>query len=155
MSQLSVWVSEFARLNLAVRRVYVIENLTSFLAFPAVEDAVAVWGSGFAMSLLAGAGWLGEKQMFYWGDIDVHGFQILARLRVHFPAVRSWLMDADTFRRYHGGGQGAGFVAQALPDLTEAEQALYQELLRTNARLEQEKLPAAYVASALRATARQ
>jgi hypothetical protein len=152
VSQLSVWVSEFKQLNLAVRRVYVIENLTSFLTLPAVEDAVAIWGGGFAVNLLAGAGWLGEKQLFYWGDIDVHGFQILAQLRVHFPAVRSLLMDADTFARYHGGGQGAEFVAQALPSLTVAEQQLYQELLRTNARLEQEKLPAAYVAAALQRT---
>jgi hypothetical protein len=99
------------------------------------------------MSLLARTDWLAEKQLFYWGDIDVHGFQILAQLRAHYPAVQSLLMDAATFRRYYGGGRGAGFVAQALPALTAAEQALYQELLRTNRRLEQGKLPAQYVAA--------
>lgn len=151
VSQLSVWASEFRQLNLAGRRVFVIENLTSFLAFPAVLDAVAIWGGGFAVKLLAGADWLAGKQLLYWGDIDVHGFQILAQLRAHFPAAQSLLMDAGTLARYYKGGRGAAFVAQALPGLTAAEQALYQELLRTNARLEQEQLPAAWVAAAVQA----
>lgn len=38
---------------------------------------------------------------------------------------------------------------QSLPGLTAAEQALYQELLRGNSRLEQEKLPPQIVAAAL------
>ena len=150
VSQCSVWASEFRQLRPGCRRVFIVENLTTFLAFPAVPDAVAIWGGGFAVSLLAGADWLAEKALFYWGDLDVHGFQILARLRAHFPAAQSLLMDAATFGRYHGGGRGAGFVAQALPGLTADEQALYQELLRTNGRLEQEQLPAAYVAAGIR-----
>jgi hypothetical protein len=152
VSQLSLWASEFRQLNLPVVRVYIIENLTSFLAFPLVEDAVAIWGGGFAVNLLAGADWLTQTQLFYWGDIDVHGFQILAQLRAHFPATQSLLMDASTFRRYHSGGRGAGFAALVLPGLTPDEQTLYQELLCTNARLEQEKLPLRYVAAAVQHT---
>ncbi len=152
VSQLSLWASEFRQLNLAGRRVFIIENLTTFLAFPAVPNAVAIWGGGFAVSLLAGADWLAGKQLFYWGDLDVHGFQILARLRGHFPTAQSLLMDAATLARYYNAGQGATFVAQALPGLTAAEQALYQELLRTNARLEQEQLPGAYVAAVIHQT---
>jgi len=150
VSQLSVWASEFRQLNLAGRRIFIIENLTTFLSFPLLEKSLAIWGGGFAVSLLAGADWLAEKQLFYWGDIDVHGFQILAQLRAHYPAAQSLLMDAATFRRYHDGGRGESFVAQALAGLTADEQALYQELLRTNARLEQEQLSAQAVVVALR-----
>jgi len=149
VSQLSIWVSEFQQLSLAVRRVYIIENLTSFLAFPAVPDAVAIWGGGFAVSLLAGADWLAEKQLFYWGDIDAHGFQILAQLRAHYPAAQSVLMDAATLAAHHRGERGGEFQPAELPLLTIAEQALYQGLLCTNHRLEQEKLPLAYVAHRL------
>jgi hypothetical protein len=152
VSQLSVWASEFRQLNLPCQRVFVVENLTTFLSFPVLENSIVLWGGGFAVSLLAGADWLTEKQLFYWGDIDVHGFQILAQLRAHFPAAQSLLMDGATFRRYHAGGVGAGFAAQTLPGLTPDEQALYQELLRTNGRLEQEQLPAAYVAAAIHQT---
>lgn len=151
VSQCSLWVSEFRQLNLASQRVVVVENLTTFLAFPAVPDAVAIWGGGFAVSLLAGADWLAARQLFYWGDIDVHGFQILARLRAHYPAAQSLLMDAATFTRYHGGGRGGTFTPQALPCLTDAEQQLYQTLLHTNARLEQEQLPPQWVAAGSRA----
>ncbi|NML66153.1 hypothetical protein HHL22_13150 [Hymenobacter sp. RP-2-7] len=149
VSQLSLWVSEFQHLNLPVRLVFIIENLTTFLSFPAVPDAVAIWGGGFAVALLAGADWLAAKQLFYWGDLDVHGFQILARLRAHYPAAQSLLMDAGTFGRYYQGGLGGNFVGQQLPGLTDAEQELYQQLLATNARLEQEQLPAHYVATSI------
>lgn len=44
VSQLSVWGSEFRQLHLPVERVYIIENLTSFLSFPAVPGGLALWG---------------------------------------------------------------------------------------------------------------
>lgn len=150
VSQMSLWVSEFAQLNPAGSRVYVIENLTSFLAFPAVPDGLAIWGRGYALHLLAEAGWLRDRQLFYWGDVDVHGFQLLAQFRAHFPAAQSLLMDAATFARCYHGGQGSAFNALPLPNLTAEEQALYQQLLVTNARLEQEQLPPDYVAAAVR-----
>ncbi len=151
VSQLSLWASEFRQLNLASRRIFIVENLTTFLSFPLIEGGLAVWGGGFAVSLLAGADWLHNKQLelFYWGDIDVHGFQILARLRAHYPAARSLLMDAATFAAHHQGEQGNQFQPAGLPQLTTAEQPLYHLLLRTNARLEQEKLPLAYVMAAI------
>jgi len=149
VSQLSVWASEFRQLHLAGRRVFIIENLTTFLSFPPLENSLAIWGGGFAVSLLAGADWLAEKQLFYWGDIDAHGFQILAQLRAHYPAAQSVLMDAATLAAHHRGERGGEFQPAELPLLTIAEQALYQGLLCTNHRLEQEKLPLAYVAHRL------
>ncbi len=150
VSQMSVWVSEFRQLNLPGHRVYVIENLTTFLSFPLVENGLAIWGGGFAVSLLAGAAWLAQKQLFYWGDIDIHGFQILAQIRGHYPAMQSLLMDYDTFSRYYQNGQGGNFTAHPLAHLTLAEAQLYQSLLLTNARLEQEQLPLHYVESVIR-----
>lgn len=149
VSQCSVWVSEFQELRLAGRCVYIIENLTTFLSFPLVENSLAIWGGGFAVSLLAGAEWLHQKQLFYWGDIDVHGFRILAQIRTHFPAVESLLMDRTTFSRYHQGERGDKFLEHKVFNLTEEEAALYQLLLQTNARLEQEKITIQDVAVAI------
>ncbi|WP_223649537.1 Wadjet anti-phage system protein JetD domain-containing protein [Hymenobacter psoromatis] len=149
VSQCSLWASEFRQLNLASQRVFIIENLTTFLSFPPVSDAVAIWGGGFAVSLLAGADWLTTKQVLYWGDIDVHGFQILARLRAYYPAAQSLLMDTATFAAHHHGGQGGDFQPAELPQLTPTEQQLYHTLLRTNARLEQERLPLSCVAAGI------
>lgn len=68
VSQLSLWASEFRQLSLACRRVFIVENLTTFLSFPLVEGGLAVWGGGFAVSLLAGADWLRNErlELFYW-----------------------------------------------------------------------------------------
>lgn len=152
VSQLNLWVSEFRQLDLLVQRVYIIENLTSFLSFPTVPGGLALWGGGFAVSLLAGADWLRDKQLFYWGDIDVHGFQILAQARAHYPALQSILMDEQTFYCFYQDKTGADSQIMALPALTFEENRLYQQLLRDNSRLEQEKLPAEYVATAVAAT---
>ncbi len=150
LSQLSVWVSEFRELAPLGSRVFVIENLTSFLMFPAVADSLAIWGGGFAVSQLADVPWLAQKELFYWGDIDVHGFQILAQFRAYYPSVQSLLMDLATFRTFRQGNHGSNFNAVPLPTLYPAEQALYQELLATNERLEQEQIPAEAVINSLR-----
>ena len=149
VSQLSVWVSEFRQLHLAGQRVFIVENLTTFLSLPAVEGGLAIWGGGFAVSLLADAEWLGQKDLFYWGDIDVHGFQMLAQIRAHYPAIRSLLMDMATFSHFEHGRSNSKFTAQNLSHLTPEEQVLYQLLLRSNERMEQEQLPANYVESVI------
>ena len=75
--------------------VYVIENETTYLAFPAVERAVALFGGGYAVSVLEQLHWLDDREIVYWGDIDTHGFAILDRLRRRFPRTHSLLMDRD------------------------------------------------------------
>jgi hypothetical protein len=48
-------------------------------------------------------GWLAGLDFVYWGDVDMHGFVILNRLRYHLPHARSMLMDRATLlgRREH------------------------------------------------------
>ncbi|BFO23151.1 hypothetical protein SHKM778_95390 (plasmid) [Streptomyces sp. KM77-8] len=53
-------------------------------------------GSGYAASLLRHLPWLADIDLWYWGDIDTHGFAILSRVRGHFPHTRSLLMDRHT-----------------------------------------------------------
>lgn len=51
---------------------------------------------GYALDLLSGIGWLADRQIQYWGDIDTHGFAMLDRLRAGFPQAQSLLMDRAT-----------------------------------------------------------
>jgi len=44
--------------------------------------------------------WLSDKNIYYWGDMDIHGFQILSQLRSYFPHVRSIMMDMETYRTF-------------------------------------------------------
>jgi hypothetical protein len=82
--------ASFARLAPAVSRVFVTENEVNVLAFPPVPDAMVLFGAGYGFDALDSARWLNE------GDIDTHGFAILAQLRGHFAHVESFLMDHAT-----------------------------------------------------------
>ena len=141
LSQMSVWISEFQFLNLDCERVIIIENLTTFLSFPKLPKSLALWGGGFAVNLLANIDWLKSKNLYYWGDIDIHGFQILSQFRTHYPTVKSILMDKNTFEKYYENGKGGEFNIIALENLSICESQIYEIVLKSNLRLEQEKIP--------------
>ena len=122
-------------------------NIENFLALPALKKTVAVFGKGFQLGLLGNAAWLAHKRIFYWGDIDVHGFQILSQLRAYFPSVRSLMMDLETFQAFADYRvTGAKTGVTRLPHLTPEENGLYSRLLglRGQNRLEQEKISHQY-----------
>ena len=140
LSHVSVWLSEFRDLALPGSRVFIIENLTTFLTFPSMPNSFAIWGGGFAVTLLGGIDWLAAKQLYYWGDIDVHGFQILSKIRTCYPKIQSLLMDKATFWQYQTDKRGGNFNALILINLNDEEEEIYNMLLAENWRVEQEKI---------------
>src|SRR5262245_2887666 len=92
LTDLTVPVEQFAGLSLGVARVFVVENEITGLAFPPLPDSMVVLGLGHAVSLIGGAHWVGEREIYYWSDLDTHGFAMLDRLRASFPRTRSLLM---------------------------------------------------------------
>ena len=137
--------ASFAALALPVERVFITENETNFLAFPALPRALVVFGAGYGWEALARAAWLQRCQLHYWGDIDTHGFAILDQLRAQFPHAASILMDMDTLlaHRAHWGAEPEP-ARHDLPRLTTAEAAVYDALrfdqLQPRLRLEQERV---------------
>src|SRR5207248_1468020 len=91
LSDITVPATQFAQLSLPVRRIFITENEINGLAFPDVPRGVIIFGLGYSLDLLAGANWLSDREIHYWGDIDTHGFAMLDRLRAMFPAARSLL----------------------------------------------------------------
>ena len=77
--------SQLADAQSAVQRVFITENEINGLAFPEVPDAAVIFGLGYGLERLAEVRWLRGKAIYYWGDIDTHGFAILDRLRAMFP----------------------------------------------------------------------
>lgn len=147
---LSFPLAAFAQLSLAGRRVLIAENKMTFLTLPTVPDGVAIWGSGFKVALLREAAWLATCPIWYWGDLDAHGFSILAQLRSCFPHAHSLMMDEGTLAAFRVFVvPGTPSAATALPHLTDSEAALYQELRLSQSRLEQEKIPQPYVTHTL------
>ena len=146
--------ASFGRLEVPVRRLFITENETNFLAFPPVADALVIFGAGYGCSALEGAEWPARCTIHYWGDIDTHGFAILDQLRSRFPRVRSFLMDRPTLMAHEAlWGEEADQVTHDLPRLTAAEAALFNDLrdnrIRQNLRLEQERVGFDWLTAAL------
>ncbi len=147
--------ASFARLDPAVSRVFITENEVNFLAFPRMADAMVIFGAGYGFDALASAGWLHERTLCYWGDIDTHGFAILDQLRSHFAQVESFLMDHATLMAHRSQWTDEPQpVLRELPRLRPAERALFDDLRwkrlqERPVRLEQERIGYHWVEQAL------
>ncbi len=144
IEDVSIPISQFITLQMPIDTVYMVENKMNMLTFPYKENSIVVWGHGFGVDIMKDVEWLKTKKIFYWGDLDAHGFQILSEIRTHFPQVESFLMDKDTFSEYYDGGIGSETNVVKRLCLTEEEEAMFDYLKQTNKRLEQEKIPFEY-----------
>lgn len=135
--------ANFGRLRLPVRRVFITENETNFLAFPGMPQSIVIFGAGYGWTAMARASWLKGCAVYYWGDIDTHGFAILDQLRASFAHVESLLMDRVTLETHAAFCTAESDPAQGmLGRLSVDESSLYDDLrtgrLGLGLRLEQE-----------------
>src|SRR5262249_36397814 len=77
----TVPLSQLAAYGPRCERVFVTENRVNFLTFPECSGSLAIFGGGYAIDRLGSLSWLGNQPLYYWGDLDTHGFAILSRLR--------------------------------------------------------------------------
>ncbi|NCP40095.1 MAG: hypothetical protein GW848_06275 [Rhodoferax sp.] len=148
--------ADFAQRDWRVQRVFMTENEVNFLAFPNVPGSLVVFGAGYGFDALKGADWLLRCEVFYWGDIDTHGFAILDQLRSHLPHAQSLLMDHATLLAHRAQwGTEPQPVLRHLPRLTPEESAVFNALrdnrLQTQLRLEQERIGFGWLKAALQA----
>ncbi len=130
------------------------ENEINFLAFPAVSDAMVIFGAGYGFDAIKEARWLQNRAFYYWGDLDTHGFAILNQLRGLFPHVQSFLMDEQTLLSHHSlWGREDRPETRPLTWLSDAENTVYDQLRLNHwgehVRLEQERIGFGHVRQAL------
>lgn len=148
LDDIAIPVSQFEKLNLPVEKVIVVENKTTLyttLTLPRMNKVIAIFGSGYSVYNLKNVAWFTDLELFYWGDIDVQGFQILSQFRGYFSQTKSVLMDKVTFDIFFENDLGASTNITSQLNLTDTEQELYDILKTNNWRLEQEKIPFEYV----------
>lgn len=148
LTDLTLTVDEFKQLNIAVNTVFIAENKINGLVFPSFSKAIVIFGLGYAVNLLADASCLENRKLFYWGDIDTHGFAILSRLRHYYPKVTSLLMDQVTLDKFIDLSVYETLEKseqKALSHLTDEENSLYQQLQHSLIRLEQERIAFSYL----------
>ena len=149
---ISTTIEEFARLDLPVKKVFITENKINGLIFPMVKQSMVIFGLGYGIQSLQNISWLAQKRLFYWGDIDTHGFSILSMLRHYFPGVQSFLMDKQTlfeFKKSWVKEPAEKRFVSTLASLTDDENSLFNDLLNNRygdmIRLEQECISHGYL----------
>lgn len=143
LTDLTFTCQELDRHPINVDRIFITENEINFLAFPDVPGSLVVFGSGYEVHRLCQISWMQALPVYYWGDIDTHGFAILNTVRGQHPNVTSLMMDAETLLQHRTRWVNEPKpVHRDLEHLTPAEQSLYQGLLAgrfaPGVRLEQE-----------------
>lgn len=94
-NDLTVPIEEFAQWNPSFENIFFTENEINFLSFPRVKNSCIIFGKGYGVEIFKMAKWIGERNVYYWGDIDTHGFNILSIARVFLPDLKSFLMTED------------------------------------------------------------
>ncbi len=148
IDDIAIPISQFENLQLPVSKVLIVENKTTLyttLTLPKMKNTIAIFGSGYSVHNLKSAYWLNDVEIYYWGDIDAQGFEILSQFRSYFPTTKSILMDHPTFELFFENDLGTPTYILAKLNLNDNEQMLYEILKTKNWRLEQEKISFDYV----------
>ncbi|WP_038247022.1 Wadjet anti-phage system protein JetD domain-containing protein [Ghiorsea bivora] len=141
-----------------IKTVFIVENEINYLAFPEQKQALLIFGSGYGFEALKKARWLQYCNLYYWGDIDTHGFAILNQLRTIYAHTQSFLMDEETLLRHQSfwgtePKQKCGNLSLLHPE----EKRLYNQLcsntLSQHIRLEQERIAFSDVLAAIQSLA--
>lgn len=134
--------------ELPARNILVIENEQSCLALSDVRNTIAVSGGGKNTSWMK-AGWLADKNVGYWGDIDSEGLGILSDVRCKLSGIVPLMMDEQTVKTFEERMVlEPDSVSKNPVALTETELLLFKQLRSRHyvgTRLEQERLPLDYV----------
>ncbi|PZF81240.1 Wadjet anti-phage system protein JetD domain-containing protein [Jiangella anatolica] len=145
LTELAARADEMANLPVTTRTTVVCENEITYLTVPVPADGVVIWGKGFEVDRVGRLRWLTDADVFYWGDIDTHGFAILSRLRAWLPQTTAFLMDRETLLSHRDRWVVENSPTRARLDrLTSEEAVLYEELVTDQhgdrIRLEQERV---------------
>lgn len=137
-----------------VQKIFIIENEMVYLTFPPVKNALCIWGHGFSVTSLKNCSWLKNHEVFYFGDLDEHGFLILSDFRKYFPETKSFCMDKKTLNSFDSfRAEGKSLPGESIPEnLTGEEKAVFAELRADKGRnrLEQERISMEYLKERLK-----
>lgn len=127
------------------RRIFITENKVNGYTFPHAEDSLILFGMGYGVLEMAeSAPWLADKEIYYWGDLDHDGFNILSNLRKVLPEMKihSFLMDKETLLAYVDPKVKDTGNTTAIPDYLTVSEKMAWKLIHDNGwRLEQERIP--------------
>ena len=144
------------------RVVVISENKDTAIHFPEVPGGVAVEGVGRGGATAAKFDWISQApHVFYWGDMDADGLEILDGFRAAGIAATSLLMNPTAYEAWERYGTNLDVRgrpleargARPVQHLTDAEAQLYHQLISPtwtrHRRIEQERIPLTVAAQAV------
>lgn len=157
LSDINVPLSQFSSADIKAERIFITENKINGLAFPMINKSIVIFGLGYGIQSFKEMPWINNREVFYWGDIDTHGFSILSKTRNIIPECKSMLMDENTLNAHITScvkeTDSKRFTGE-LSCLSEKEKALFEKLKSNtfgeNIRLEQELIGFDYLLEWLR-----
>lgn len=150
LDDITIRITDFSKLNLPNKKVVIVENLINLLTLPSMPNTMAIFGQGFKVLSLKKIDWLNGCEIYYWGDLDAQGFEILSGFRSHYRQTESLMMDKTTFDMFYENDLETKSKTETLLHLNEEERNMHQLLFKNKWRLEQEKIPMDYTLSQLK-----
>ena len=154
LNECQLLLDDFSKLDESflhkIKNIFIVENEMVYLTFPRYKDAICIWGQGYKVNILNGIEWFKSKELYYFGDLDEHGFDILSTYRRCYPQIQSFCMDKNVLDEYEQFlVQGKKLENGRIPEnLTEAEKECFMILRIVTSeknRLEQERVSVEYI----------
>ena len=145
LSDLTIPVEQLRILKTAVTRVFITENEINGLCFPSTGSSLVIFGLGYGVDALRAVTWLREKEIYYWGDLDTHGFAMLDQVRSFLPQTYSMLMEESTLLKHRDlwsveDKPSMGQLTRLTPDEHRLFDSLQSNTWGKGVRLEQERV---------------
>ena len=131
-----------------IKNIFIVENEMVYLTFPKVPNSICIWGHGYTVNSLNNVKWFNSKRIYYFGDLDEHGFDILSSYRRFYPDIQSFCMDRDTWNKYQMFAvEGKKLDGSKVPEnLKDAERLFFCILHNSKKdRIEQERISVEYI----------
>jgi hypothetical protein len=144
---MGITLSGLQQLDNNVKEIWLVENETNLYLVPARKNALVIFGGGYGVGSLTNIPLFDKVKLFYWGDLDIDGFNILHNFKKMYNNVESVLMDIETVE-YH---QAEKIIIEPksknrnLSSLNENELEAFEYLAENKWRIEQEKLNQQYI----------
>jgi len=146
ITDFAIDLEQWKKVDWKVKEIWFVENETNLYLLPMRKGALVIFSKGFGLHNLKEAKMVKGTTLYYWGDLDEHGFIMLGQFRELYPHTISVFMDEKTFDAHQREISFNPFINKSYPKfLTPEEWAGFEKLQEKNGRIEQEQLNQGYI----------
>lgn len=126
----------------------IVENEESFISLAeSVKDSLVIFGAGWKVAALSSLRSEFPGEIFYWGDLDHEGIEILNHVSIFIPNLIPLAMDANVLSVFSSLIQDDSIKKPSRN--VKLLLGIYNNICNEGKRIEQEQIPVEYVLSEL------